>query len=265
MRIFAISDLHADFRDNRALVDRLSASEFRGDALLVAGDVADRLETVEETLGALRRRFAEVFFVPGNHELWVRGDTRDSVEKFHAVLALCDAMGIRTRPARAGDRWVVPLFSWYHESMDVAGQGVRAELDAWSDAYFCRWPDHVTRPDEFFAALNEPHLRSYDAPVVSFSHFVPRAELVPDVRWLGFKGLPLVAGSPLIDAQVRRLGATTHVFGHSHILEDRVIDGVRYVQNWLRPLHPGGNPHAPLKCIHDPGIPATEPLHPLFC
>lgn len=265
MRIFAISDLHADFRDNRVLLDRLSASEFRGDALIVAGDVADRLEIVEETLGTLRRRFAEVFFVPGNHELWVRGDTRDSVEKFHAVLELCRDMGVRTEPARAGDRWVVPLFSWYHESLDVHGQGVRAELDAWSDFYFCRWPAGVERPDEHFAALNEPHLHPYDAPVISFSHFVPRPDLVPDVRWLGFKGLHLVAGSALIDEQVRRLGAQTHVYGHSHILEDRVIDGVRYVQNWLRPLHPGGNPHAPLKCIHDPGeFPAAQ-RHPLFC
>jgi hypothetical protein len=89
--------------------------------------------------------------------------------------------------------------------------------------------------DRHFLALNEPFVRRYDAPVVSFSHFVPRTELVPAVRWLRFKGLPLVAGSVEIDAQVRRLGAAVHVYGHTHIPGDRVVDGVRYVQNHLRP------------------------------
>lgn len=265
MRIFAISDLHADFRENRALLDRIPAGAYRDDALIVAGDIADRLAVVEETLGFLKERFREVFFVPGNHELWVRGDPRDSVEKFHAVLEACDRLGVRTRPARIAGRWVVPLFSWYHDSFDHTGRGVREELDAWSDFYFCRWPAEVGRPDEFFAALNERHLRPYDAPVITFSHFVPRPELVPDPRWLGFKGLPKVAGSLLIEDQIRRAGSTLHVFGHSHILEDRVIEGVRYVQNWLRALYPGGNPDAPFKVVHDPGEIPSESVMPLFC
>jgi hypothetical protein len=37
-----------------------------------------------------------------------------------------------------------------------------------------------------------------------------------------------------IDAQVRRIGAAVHVYGHTHIPDDRVIGGVRYVQNHLR-------------------------------
>ena len=265
MRIFAISDLHADFRENRALLDRIPSGPYREDALIVAGDIADRLAVVEETLGFLRAKFRELFFVPGNHELWVRGETRDSVEKFHAVLELCDRLDVRTRPAKTSGRWVVPLFSWYHESFDRDDQGQRDQLDAWSDFYFCRWPAEVGRPDEYFAAMNSRSIRAYDAPVITFSHFVPRPELVPDVRWLGFKGLPKVAGSERIEEQIRLVGATTHVYGHSHILEDRTIEGVRYVQNWLRPLYPGINPDAPLKLLHDEGEIPSEGLMPLFC
>jgi predicted phosphodiesterase len=234
MRIFALSDLHADFRENRRLLDALPTGEHRGDALVVAGDVADSPEVLAETLSLLRGRFAEVFFVPGNHELWVRGRPGDSVEKFRAVLSVCAAAGVRTAPAKVGGAWVVPLFSWYHESFDVAGEGVADELEAWSDRYFCRWPEAIGRVDRYFLAMNEPHVRRYDAPVVTFSHFVPRPELVPPVRYLRFKGLPLVAGSTGIDAQLRRIGAAVHVYGHTHIPGDRVIDGVRYVQNWLR-------------------------------
>jgi predicted phosphodiesterase len=233
MRIWAVSDLHADFRENRRLLERIPASGHRGDALIVAGDVADNLSLVTDVLGGLRQRFAEVFFVPGNHELWVRNDPRDSVEKFHAVLAACAGAGVRTEPGRAGGAWVVPLFSWYDPAFDVRGEADHASLEAWSDNYFCRWPPGPS-PDALFLSMNEPHLRAYDAPVVSFSHFVPRTELVPAVRWLRFKGLPLVAGSEAIDLQVRRIGAQVHVFGHTHIAEDRVVQGVRYVQNHLR-------------------------------
>lgn len=263
MRIFAISDLHADFRENRARLNDVSATEFRGDALIVAGDVADNLETLTETLAHLRGRFGEVFFVPGNHELWVRGGARmDSVEKFQAVLRACDAVGVRTRPARVGGTWVVPLFAWYHPDFDVSGEGVEDELEAWSDRYFCRWPDGVGRPDRYFLSLNEPYVRRYDGPVVTFSHFVPRPELVPPVRYLRFKGLPLVAGSAELDAQLRRIGAAVHVYGHTHITEDRVIDGVRYVQNWLR--GGGGATHGPFQLVWSNGA-SAEPPGQLFC
>ncbi|HEX6750377.1 MAG TPA: metallophosphoesterase [Longimicrobium sp.] len=260
MRIWAVSDLHADFRENRALLERIPADEHRGDALIVAGDVADDLSIVTDVLGSLRARFAEVFFVPGNHELWVRGDPRDSVEKFHAVLDACRTIGVRTAPARVGGAWVVPLFSWYDAAFDVAGEADHDSLEAWSDLYFCRWPGGAERIDRLFAEMNEPHLRDFDGPVVTFSHFVPRPDLLPPVRWLRFKGLPLVAGSEEIDAQLRRAGSSVHVFGHTHIPDDRVIGGVRYVQNHLRAS--GSGEGGLLKRVWSGG---EESAVPLFC
>ncbi|HET7229460.1 MAG TPA: metallophosphoesterase [Longimicrobium sp.] len=261
MRIYAISDVHADFRENRRLLERIPAHAHRGDALIVAGDVADSLAVMSDTLAMLRERFAQLFFVPGNHELWVRGDSRDSLEKFQAVLDACRAVDVHTAPARAGGAWVVPLFSWYDPSFDVAGEGEEDTLEAWSDRYFCRWPAGVERVDRHFLALNEPHVRRYDAPVVSFSHFVPRTELLPPVRWLRFKGLPLVAGSVEIDAQVRRLGAAVHVYGHTHIPGDQVLHGVRYVQNHLR--ESGSGEGGLLHRVWDDGADAAP--GPLFC
>jgi len=259
MRIYAVSDLHADFRENRRLLERIPAGVHRRDALIVAGDVADQLPLVAEVLGELRERFAELFFVPGNHELWVRNEPRDSVEKFHAVLAACARVGVRTAPARVGGAWVVPLFAWYDNAFDVLGEADHASLEAWSDRYFCRWPPGPP-PAELFLAMNERHLRGYDAPVVSFSHFVPRTELLPAVKWLRFKGLPLVAGSVAIDAQLRRVGAAVHVYGHTHIPDDRVIDGVRYVQNHLRAS--GSGDGGLLKLVWSDEPPDTGPL---FC
>jgi predicted phosphodiesterase len=239
MRIFAVSDLHADIRANREALYRAPLAGYQEDALIVAGDVADREEVLRDTLSLLKSRFREVFFVPGNHELWVRGESRDSMEKFEAVLALCASIGVRTAPARVGGAWVVPLFSWYDAAFDVHGEGVEAELEAWSDRYFCRWPDVPGSVDEAFLGLSEARARPYDGPVVTFSHFVPRPELLPPVRSLRFRGLPLVAGSLGIERQLRAAGSCVHVFGHTHIPWDRELDGVRYLHH---PFRPGGAP-----------------------
>jgi Calcineurin-like phosphoesterase len=252
MRVYAVSDLHTDFRENRTALERAPLDGHRDDVLIVAGDVADSERVVSDTLQLLASRFAEVFFVPGNHELWVRGESRDSMEKFRAVLRLCDQAGVRTTPARIRGTWIVPLFSWYDASFDVRGEGAAEELEGWSDRYFTRWPGGALRVDEAFLEMNEPYARPYDAPAITFSHFVPRPELLPPVRFLHFRGLPLVAGSLGIEAQVRRILPRVHVFGHTHINRDVVMDGVRYVQNHFRRPDEGG-PIDPFKLVWTDG------------
>ena len=262
MRIWAVSDLHTDFRENREALFALPYARYADDALIVAGDVADGEAVIGETLEFLAARFREVFFVPGNHELWVRDEGRDSLEKFHAVLRLCDRLGVRTAPARVGDAWVVPLFSWYDASFDVRGEGDEASLEAWSDRYFCRWPPDAGRTDELFLAMNEPHVRRYDAPVITFSHFVPRPDLLPPAQYLRFRGLPLVAGSEGIEAQIRRIRPRVHVYGHTHIPGDETRQGVRYVQNWFR-RPAAGSTHAPWTLVWRSA--ETAFAGPVFC
>lgn len=231
MRLMAISDLHADFRENWLLLERVPESSYKDDILLVAGDIADRVETIERTLRLLRSRFGTVFFTPGNHELWVRNERQDSVEKLFRILKLCDNLGIQTKPARIDTVWIVPLFSWYDP--EFGAEATDEDLEGWADFQFCRWPKGMREEFEHILDLNLPNLKSYDAPVISFSHFLPRPELLPPTGMLRFKGLPKVAGCHVLERQIRELKSITHVFGHSHINRDCVIDGIRYVQNAL--------------------------------
>jgi predicted phosphodiesterase len=232
MRILAISDLHTDFRDNLRVVRQLSPHTYGHDALLVAGDIADRFEVIEETLSLLTGKFRKVFYVPGNHELWVRFDGCDSLEKLRRVHALCHRLGVHVEPARAGDVWVVPLLSWYETRVELLAADAAAELQGWADFYFCAWPESPESVADKFLRLNEPCLRrAYDGEVITLSHFLPRPDLLPDTSRLSFKALPQVAVCRGLDDQLRAVGSRVHVFGHSHIPCDRVIDGVRYVQN----------------------------------
>ena len=109
MRVFAASDVHTDFKKNWSVVAELSDSEYRNDALIVAGDVSDQLNTIHDSLLLLRSKFRRVFYVPGNHELWVRGGGLDSLEKFSRIVEMCDSLGVETRTAKLSSIWIVPL------------------------------------------------------------------------------------------------------------------------------------------------------------
>ena len=48
------------------------------DVLLLAGDISDDLDVIRHSLATVRQAFQTVFYVPGNHELWVRGEPGDA-------------------------------------------------------------------------------------------------------------------------------------------------------------------------------------------
>jgi len=168
--------------------------------------------------------------MPGNHELWVRDEARDSIDKLNQILELCDELDVETQPASVGRYRIVPLFSWYDDSLGVDDPD-DPDLEGWGDFAFCRWPRGIANVSDHFAEMNRTRVKPYCDPVISFSHFLPRRDLLPDTTNLRFKGLPKVAGSDSLERQIRELSSAIHVFGHSHINCDLVIEGVRYVQN----------------------------------
>src|SRR6185369_1197228 len=144
MRLFATSDLHTDYKENFRWLQEISDSEYLNDALIVAGDISDRLEIIRETLELLRSKFRHLLFTPGNHELWVRGVEYDSIEKLRRVLQLCAELNVTTTPVRFDDLWVVPLFSWYDCVFDLESDNERYARQAWADFHFCKWPSDVS-------------------------------------------------------------------------------------------------------------------------
>ena len=70
MKVYGISDLHADFEENLAWLRELPETEYKNDVLCVAGDVSEHMEILEIVWKILVPRFHRVFFVVGNHDLW---------------------------------------------------------------------------------------------------------------------------------------------------------------------------------------------------
>jgi hypothetical protein len=164
---------------------------------------------------------------------------------------------------------VVPLYSWYHAGWDrepdithpdyKAVEEVMPFARKWGDFAFCSWPAYMnvlqtkfasTSQDNrelamAFADLNEPFLKRAEATpeslplatgrrrtdtVISFSHFLPRQELIPEKRFMLEPQLAKVSGSDPLEEQVRRLQPDLHLFGHTHIPIDLTLDGIRYIQ-----------------------------------
>lgn len=78
-RVYAISDLHTDYPENLSWVNSLSSQGNGKNVLIVAGDVAETCENFLLTMSILKDKFERVFFVPGNHDLWLRREKIDFV------------------------------------------------------------------------------------------------------------------------------------------------------------------------------------------
>eukprot|EP00033_Pygsuia_biforma_P000183 GCRY01000232.1.p1 GENE.GCRY01000232.1~~GCRY01000232.1.p1 ORF type:complete len:343 (+),score=63.53 GCRY01000232.1:185-1213(+) len=156
--------------------------------------------------------------------------------------------------------WIVPLFGW-HDPYDSAFVDHSSTLPTkkelagvFSDYALCRWPQlnypvpdcigvepspapcpyteaaELAFPAKLMCSLNQDALsRVYDAPVISFSHFLPYCFLPPSL-FLSVKLLPHAMGTTMLKKQVQYLQSKIHVFGHSHMNVDRTVEGVRYLQ-----------------------------------
>lgn len=256
MRVWAVSDIHVDFQDNERWIFNLSDLDYKDDILLLAGDVCHRFGHLQETLLHLDKKFRQVFFTPGNHDLWIREQNFDnSLAKLKAILNFCETSGIAGGPKDFDGLRIVPLLSWYSQpsegddSLYWPKPGEDAGNRMWSDNYFIKWPnsDRAVKASEHLAAMNElPEPPADKAMIISMSHFIPRKEMmfseypprIDPERIRKYDRNPQfnfsrVAGSTIIEEQIRRVGAQLHVYGHQHINRDRTIDGVRYIAHCL--------------------------------
>jgi len=239
-RVFCVSDIHTDHPENWTLIENWDANQFnkQTDILILAGDISTKLSIVKKTFQLIHRYFDHVFFVPGNNELRIgKSETfQDSFQKFHEILKICKEMNIYTTPKKINGVWIVPLFSWYEPNFDKKFDGNLQYQKHWLDFYKIKWPNAWKDLDSAakqFVSLNNFHKEEDDtSPVITFSHFLPRFELLPNRMFIK-KSLPLVVGYDKLDDQLRKFGAIIHVCGHTHINVDTTIAGVRYVQHAL--------------------------------
>ena len=264
-RVFAVSDVHYDHPGAKEWAQSLSRTAYQNDAIIVAGDVGDTFLAVKLALRQFKAVFRRVFYVPGNHDMWIRPKGQhsdepsmfaDSVQKLLSLWQMCDENDIDVGPARLSpDCTVIPLDGWYSCTFDHHDPRPGSTLfDKW-----CKWPMHYDSVWEFMTGLNEARLQLVEkhAPrathgqggggdVITFSHFLPRKELpLP-----GVYEMAKASGCLKLEEQLRRAGSKMHIFGHTHINTINTYYGCTYMQN---AMGYGIAPGTKLTVVHDKG------------
>lgn len=242
MRLLAISDLHVRHSVNREAWAALA--DHGDDWLILGGDISDTEEELAWALDIAVRRFAKVFWVPGNHELWTTTpDGRRGEERYRALVRICNQRGVSTPEdpfvlwsGPGGAHLVAPLFVLYDYSFRPPGVTLDGALD-WAresgvmcadelylhpDPYPSReaWCEARCRYSE--ARLEQAAQR---APLVLINHFPLRREVANVPLYPRFV---LWCGTTRTADWHRRFGARVVVSGHLHIPSTRLIDGVRF-------------------------------------
>lgn len=244
--LYAVSDLHVAYEENRALVDRLEPDS-REDWLIVAGDVAEQAGQVETTLRLLRSRFAEVIWAPGNHELWTHPRdplTLRGAERYDRLVAICRHLGVRTPEdefavwrGEGGPAVVAPLFLLYDYTWRAPGTSTKAESLAYAyrTGVVCTdeqllhadpYPDRETWCRER-VALTEQRLAAVDpeTPMVLVSHW-PLHRHPTEVLW--YPEFAQWCGTDLTAGWHRKFNVAACVYGHLHIPRTTWQDGVPF-------------------------------------
>lgn len=250
MRLLAVSDLHLASAHNREALAALPSHP--GDWLIVAGDVAERLDLVDWAFGVLAARFARIVWVPGNHELWTMAgegpDAARGVARYERLAEIARSYNVVTPedpfpewpgvlPAGVSRLVVVPLFLLYDYSFrphDVAFEDVIAWADethnVCADELRLSPDPYTTRADWCRARLDEArHRLSRELPAnahtVLVNHWPLRRDLIRIPRVPRFTPW---CGTVETEDWHRHYRAHSVVTGHLHTRRTDMVDGTRF-------------------------------------
>lgn len=239
MKLYAISDLHISHPENMEALSKIGS--YPEDWLMLGGDVCETVAELEACFQLLTKRFAKLFWVPGNHELWTTTEKADAArgeKKYLELVALCRKYEVATPedeyvvwPGKGPACTIAPLFLLYDYSF--RGNAVPTELDAKAaiqyslkNRVFCvdeellHSDPYASRSDWCRARVDysQKRLSEIEGPLVILNHFPLREEdaslpMIPTfILWCGTQ---LTADWP------ERFPIHTAVHGHLHIRRDK--------------------------------------------
>lgn len=241
MRLGFTSDLHVDHHPELGARIAARAREQALDALLIAGDVSPRLESLEEALRALADAAPCVAFVAGNHDLWCADARARYLEEIPAVCARAGVRCLHEGPVELPGATLVGQTGWYDYSMRDPAHEEAIPLDAyrrgrwgrleWTDTRFVRWPgleDDLAITAWMAERLAGDLARARrDRPIVVVTHMLPFDELAPrrPLPWgfvRGFLGA-VSLGEAIIAAAAAGAPVARVVSGHTHFRRTAVV------------------------------------------
>ena len=236
--LWAVSDLHVTAPGNREIVAEHVRPRHPGDWLIVAGDVAEDEDTVLGVLRGLADRFDTVIWVPGNHELYAREQSkRKGRAKYAYLVDNCRRIGVLTPEdpyLTFAGHTIVPLFTLYDHSWRTPGT-TPAEANAAAEEKGVVLTDHYAIAPWVDIPLwcrerlryTVRRLSHVDGPTVLINHWPLVREAMVNVR---HQEIGLWSGSRHTQNWPKRYNSTSVVYGHLHIPIEIFVDNVTHTE-----------------------------------
>lgn len=244
MKLYAISDLHLANRGTCLALDALPV--FPEDWLILAGDVGESDDHLKYALYILTRRFKQVIWAPGNHDLWTLPTQPDGLRgeaRYRAQVDVCRQYGVLT-PEDPYPTWhgeereyvLVPMFLLYDYSFRPA-HVPEDQAVTWAAESGVVCTDEELLHTEPFASVSswckqrcdytEERLKqiSPDASLVLINHFPLRRKMAQLIRFPRFS---LWCGTLRTEDWHTQFPVSVVVYGHMHIRDTQYVDGVRF-------------------------------------
>ncbi|MDJ0933265.1 metallophosphoesterase [Breoghania sp.] len=246
MKIRAISDLHLASSANREALVELPA--FNSDWLIVAGDIGEKFEHVRLAFEILTQRFAKVFWVPGNHDLWAIPEERGATplrgeKRYRALVETAQGFGVLT-PEDPYEIWtgpggphaVVPMFLLYdysfrpdHIDRKTVVAWAKEEGAVCADEMFLNPTPWESRDVWCARRLEETERRLAEipdgTPTILINHFPMRSDLIRIPRAPRFTPW---CGTRRTEDWHTRFNASVVISGHLHTRRTDWRDGTRF-------------------------------------
>ncbi|MDK8307098.1 metallophosphoesterase [Corynebacterium imitans] len=235
--LWAVSDLHAAVKRNGPKIDAIQPRD-PSDWLIVAGDVAERLDLIVRVMEQLAQRFDTVIWAPGNHELFSRSaDRYRGRDKYTALVQAMREIGVITPEdpyPQFGGVTIAPLFTLYDYSFRGANMTVEEAIEAAHEK-------NIVMTDQFAIAsfvdvrawcwdrlaYTTKRLSRISGPTILINHWPLVQEPTLRMQW---SEIALWCGTRHTRSWPQRYNAQAVIYGHLHMPGVMEIDGIEHIE-----------------------------------
>lgn len=227
MKLLICSDLHVDVNKQMTNTDIIpifieACKKRNPDAIIIAGDLTGNAQDSLRVIVQIKEEVkVPVYFVPGNHDIWVSGDKKTSSwDSYHLLLK--DQSSLLQHEIENEHSVVIGAMSWYDYSFGPMSiynnEFARKKKKYWADAYYAIWSQSdQSLCDQMIEQLKEKLEKHKEKNVILINHYLPYEDFITvkgSYEWnfcnayMGSKKL-----GELIDSYPN---ISTVVFGHTH-------------------------------------------------
>lgn len=247
-RLLAISDIHLSYKANREALEKLLPHP--ADDLILCGDVGESAEHCHIAFAKAKECFRQVWWVPGNHELYTMPSQKEhgarGQDKYMECVDIARQYGVLTPEddfalweGEGGPMLVAPIFTLYDYSFRPAHVKLEDALDWAREEDIEATDEHLLHPDPYASRIEWCHALVEQAetkleaaiaahpytPLIMINHWPLRQDLVRLPRVPRFC---LWCGTTKTEEWHNKFNARIVVSGHLHIRRTDWIDNTRF-------------------------------------